>query len=278
MRVDKYLQGIKSMRFSELECDCCGATVYTTHPESGSFCHFCEAFTATPKGSSANPDAAAMREAHGSMRIGKYDDAAEALLKVQPTDDLRVLFGLGATLGELSDAIYGAVDYTLPGFMDSNADRRNDEFNRNKNNSMHILSKSKEMLFQLVHAARKQGNEMPPTMQYLEFAALERLKRHVEAKGVLLRMQASSKESLLSQYAAMVYGVNTGDRTAMRYVDSVSSVHEVNTLMYFARSMVASRQFGEAKRALTELNSMAYVPRAITLLHKIVDYEDEIRL
>ncbi len=277
MRVDKYLKSIKSMRFSELECDCCGATVYTTHPESGSFCHFCEAFTVTPKGSNVNPNANALREVHELMRTGNYDQAADTLAKVPITDDVHTLFGIGVTYGELSNAIYGAVDYTLPGFMDTNADRRNDEYNRNKNNSMHLLSKSKEMLFQLIYIARKQGNEILPAAQYLQFAALERLKRHVEAKSVLLHIQASSKDSLLSQYAAMAYEVSTGERTATQYIDRVSAVHEVNTLLYFAKNMVSVQQFGEAKRALTELNAMAYVPQAVSLLRKITSYEDEVR-
>ncbi len=278
MRVNKYLKDIKNMHFSELECDCCGSPVYSTHPDSGSFCHFCEAFTTTLKGQSPNPDAVVIFKAQSLMRAGNHSAAADTLEQLSKPDDIQTLFGAGMVYWELSDAIYGAVNYTLPGFMEKNALQRNDEFDKNKYNAMHLLSKSKSLLFELLYNAKHEGTNVLPSVQYLVFAAQMKLHRRLDAEQSLKIMLSASKDSLTSHYSSMVYHVDTEGEKADTYINSVSSVNEINALFYLARNLIKKHNVPEARKVLESLVSMVYMPKALTLLGKIQDLEDKIRL
>lgn len=276
MDVSGYLKKLSKAKFSETECPSCGSPVLTTNPSS--FCHFCEMFIFEegPRKSGGSARQTLLR-ANTAIRSGDWLSGIGALAPLENSTEPLILYGMGNIYKRFSDYTYGSVNYSLGGFMNSNADKRNDEFNRNKNNSMHLLSQSKEFLFRTIYLISNQMKSDDWLYLYAQFMAEMRLKRYAQAHVILGRINGQAS-SPISGYANMVYAVETRARNAESHLKPLLGNCELNAFYYASRYLINSNRFSEAKKVLLKITGMASMPMAQELLNKMNEIEEATKL
>ena len=138
-----------SIFLSNLVCRCCGNKVYVLSDAQESICNFCEAFVSMKDkdvvhgNRSVENNLALMQK---SASTGKWEAGVASADALAATKNPYFLYGAASFYRFFSDYTYNGVDYTLGGFMYSNAEKRSNKPQINKYNAMALISKSREFL------------------------------------------------------------------------------------------------------------------------------------
>ncbi|MEM3839187.1 MAG: hypothetical protein QXF01_01255 [Candidatus Micrarchaeaceae archaeon] len=265
-KIDKKEEGsTANIENPEPMCPACTSTLDASSVRYA-FCQFCEMFVGEAQvGNSVKSEKDALSSAMLSLSKGDLIAAAQALAPLDSSTDPISLYGAGNIYLALSNYTYADVNYSLSGFMYSNADKRNDEYNRNPNNSMHLLSKAKEMLFNVVYLVSKtnSGGWLYP---YLGFISEMKLKRHAKAHAFLEKLWQAP--TAVSNYARMVYLVDTGSIGAEKALKPVLDAGEPNSRYYLAKS-IARTNTAKASAILKDIIAKKRMPMAELLLSRL---------
>lgn len=273
MDLSKIMSGYASAKFTGISCGFCGAQTSIASGSNDCFCTYCESYLASSASMQGDPS---LRAVHLMASQNRIDDAAKALDAISPGSDPVRLYAISSIYSALSDLRYADVNYSLPGFMYQNADNRNDEYNKNPNNSMRLLSKSKEMLFDAIYLINNQLKSNDTTMLYLEFMCETRLDRHAKAYKVLDRMLTTG--GVAADYAAMVYAVEANEKDADQLLGNMLKKKELAPLYYLSRHLIASKDLEQAEMVLRFLQERVRMPSAWRLLRKIEAVNEATRL
>ncbi len=262
-----------SITKSKLMCRCCGANVYVMSAVAESMCNFCEAHVSLQDkdivhgNSTTEKNLAGMQECAAQARWAEGTVYADALAT---TKDPYFLFGASSFYRFFSDYTYFGVDYTLEGFMYSNAQRRSDEFQKNKYNAVALISKSKEYLFK---ALKVLGTNPHPddSASFLGFMANMRLKRTVNAQKALSVINAVQANEEIRSYANMVFGTEEKSRGAEKFIESSLSYGISNSIYYLAMHTAMKRRLDEAISLLDVLIAKTGMPSAVSLRYRLKD-------
>ncbi len=276
MNFMRYVDALARTRYTELECQSCGSVVFSSNPV-GSFCQFCEMFVSEQDPHRADgATKAVLAKARAAMMSGDWASAVAALEPLSSSTDPLVLYGLGSYYRAYSDRIYYSVDYSLGGFMHANADKRNDEYDRNHDNSMHLLSRSKELLFSSIYIISRVMKSDDWFYLYTEFIAEMSMSRRAQAHLVLDRLNMK-QQNMVSNYANMVYLVETRSPKAEKFLALFLEIGEPNAFYYLARSLASSGDLASAERVLSGLGR--YMPQmAFRFMRRISEAEEATRL
>ena len=214
---------------------------------------------------------AAIKNNDWATTFGKLDT-------VDPAGDPVRLFGAASIYSILSDYTYNSVNYNLEGFMYQNADNRNDEYDKNKYNAMHLLSKSKEYLFDALYVINSQGKNVDQRALFLQFMANMKLNRFVQAYKLLNGLGNSKQENLMLQYAYMAYNVETNAEGAEQTIERLVQRGELNALYYLARHLLNNGSPAAASMILHALLGRTEMPFAARLLTKTQDVLEKTKL
>lgn len=276
MEPSKILSGFNSAQFTEVYCGVCGAQAFIAPNAKDCICTYCEAYLAP--GMQKSGYSQQFGAVHELIRQGKVDDAAKALDAIDPGTDPVRHYALSSMYSCLSDMRYADVSYALPGFMHQNADSRNDEYDKNPNNSMRLLSRSKELLFHAIYIINDQLKSNDAALLYIEFMSEIKLDRHAKAAKLLEKLNTVTGNELQASYANMVYAVETGGEEADAYLSDLLARKELPSLYYLARHLVSKKELAHAGKVLRLLGGKANMPRALRLLKKIEAVEEATRL
>jgi hypothetical protein len=242
-------------------------------------CNFCEAYIQNVQkshsGSKADQE---LIDIHVAMASNEWLKAFSILEAYDPKGDPVKLYGASSIYAILSDYVYNSVDYTLPGFMYSNADNRNDEYDKNKYNSMHLLSKSKELLFELLFDGGSRIRKNDEELIFLAFMSEIKLNRFVQASKILKSILAFGRDDIITRYALMVYLVETKNHAATRALDKILSRQELNSLYYLARYMLDNNEIETAREVLERLLGRSEMPAGVRLFAKVQQSLEEGKL
>ncbi|MHB1829767.1 MAG: hypothetical protein ACYCO0_00020 [Candidatus Micrarchaeaceae archaeon] len=258
---------------SELICRCCGAKVHVISAVTESICNFCEAHVSFQDkdivhGNSAiEKNLAEMQECAAQARWADGTQYADALAA---TKDPYFLFGASSFYKSFSDYTYYGVDYTLEGFMYSNAQRRSDELQKNKYNAVALISKSKEYLFRALKVISSNPQPDDPT-SFLSFMANMKLKRIVNAQKALAGINSSQGNELMRSYANMAFGTETKSKDAEKFIELSLSYGISNSIYYLAMHVAMKKRLDEAISLLDILIAKTGMPMAISFSYRLKD-------
>jgi hypothetical protein len=213
----------------------------------------------------------AFQDAHAAIEGGNSEAAVGAIAPLETSQDPLVLYGVGNVYKVLSDYTYRSVNYTMGGFMYPNADKRNDEYNKNKYNSMRLLSKSKEMMFSSIYIIKKSGKDDDWLYSYINFLAEMKMKRYAQAHLVLGRINKQA-QTPVNHYANMIYAVRTGGRDAEKMLKPLLEIGELNAYYYLALHIM-ERELPAAGKILAKIATKTQMPMAETLLEKAMEVD-----
>lgn len=267
MDVSGYLKRFDKIKFSEETCPSCNSAVLYAGP-AGAFCHFCEMYT--PIDSKRKMDdsaAAAFTAAHAATIKGDTMSATSAMAPLEASADPLVLYGVGNVYMALSDYTYHGVNYALGGFMYSNADKRNDEYNKNPANSMHLLSKAKEMMYASIFTINKAAKGDDWLYLYTKFISEIKLKRLALAH-LLLNELNKQRQTPVNSYSNLSYTIWTGGKNAEKLLRPLLDTGEINAYYYLAKYLAGRNDLLGAQKVLTKISSRTRMPMADNLMLK----------
>ena len=270
------LANIGTANFGETHCMTCGSVTPLPSSASDTICTFCEGYVLSA-GKRLKPDDPFLL-AQDSMKKSDWIGAIKNLDAVVAGNDPIKLFGAASIYTAFSDSAYNDVNYNLPGFMDKNADNRNDEPGKNPYNSMRLMAKAKEMLFNTIYIINTQTEIRDEATRYMEFMSEMKLNRFVQASKVLKRINDSKGKGLIWMSSNMVYAVEIKSKSAEGLITQLIQRDELNSLYYYARYYLDSKKLDPAGRALSLATKKAYMPNALRLLRKVRNAEDAMRL
>ncbi len=267
MNSSVYLKKLGKIQYSEIQCPSCGSTVMSTSP-AGSFCHFCEMFASEEdvhKVDSATRKV--LKLATAARSNGDWASSMAALAALEDSEDPLILYGIGRAYGAFSDYTYYSVNYSLGGFMNPNADKRNDEFNRNPNNSMRLLSKAKEHMFSAIYIIKNEMDSRDWLYMYTQFMAELKMKKIAQAAISLSNLEKNGITPV-NAYAEMAYSVEMHSKDAERFLKPMLERGELNAFYYLARHLAWSGRLDESRQILIALCAKVYMPMGMQLLNK----------
>ncbi|MDE1851408.1 MAG: hypothetical protein KGH69_01820 [Candidatus Micrarchaeota archaeon] len=269
------LKSFSNARYKEsgFGCRCCGYMPYIIAGEIDTMCGFCEAYVSMAKldVKALHPEMDTLLDSlHGLMKNGDWEGAVALAEQIKAGDDPYLLYGLGVMYRALSDAVYSHVDYSAKGFMEGNAAKRNNEPSLNKNNSMQLLSRSKEMLYRSLKIMGTKADD--PELLYLSFLANMKLGMHVGAKAALDRLNGTGNERM-RLYANTKYSVECKTRDSKGYLAALAKGLSPNSAYYVALDLARMKRFRESKGMLGILLRSAAMPEGRELLRRIYGAE-----
>ena len=264
MDVAAYAKMIDSIFLSDLICRCCGNKVYVMSSTQESICNFCEAYVAIQDKDivHGNRDVeTALALMQNSAVTGKWADGVATADNLAATKVPYFLYGASSFYRFFSDYAYYGVDYTLGGFMYSNAEKRSDETPKNKYNAVALISKSREFLFKALKIIRDNPNP-EDSLLFIKFMANVKLKRKVHADKALSEINTRPGMEMMKLYANIVHNVNTKSKLVEKYIDNGFSYGISNSLYYFAIRIASQKNIPEAINILDSLALKSNMPSA----------------
>ncbi len=267
MDVSGYLKRLDKIKFSEETCPSCNSAVLSASPV-GAFCHFCEIYVPVDFERKMDPGAAAaFTAAHAAAVKNDTMSAIGAMAPLEASADPLVLYGVGNVYMVLSDNTYYGVNYALGGFMYSNADKRNDEYNKNPVNSMHLLSKAKEMMYASIFAINKSAKEDDWLYLYTKFISEIKLKRLARAH-LLLNELNKQQQTPVTPYSNLSYTIWAGGKNAEKLLRPLLDIGEINAYYYLAKYLADRNDLLGAQKVLAKISSRTRMPMADKLMLK----------
>lgn len=269
------LKSFSSAKYKEsgLGCRCCGYVPSIVQGEVDAMCGFCEAYVNMSRkdAQALHPEMGTLLDSlHGMIRNGDWEGAVSLAEQLKVGDDPHLLYGVGIVYRALSDAVYSHVDYRAKGFMEGNAAKRNNEPNLNKNNAMHLLSRSKEMLYRSIKIMSAKTDD--PELLYLSFLANMKLGMQVKAKEALGRLNSIGNERV-RLYANTKYAVGYRTKDSKGYLEALAKGLSPNSAYYVAVDLARRKRFRESKGMLGILLRNAAMPEGAELLMRIYGAE-----
>jgi hypothetical protein len=251
-------------------CRSCGSSTYAISAEHETFCNFCEGYVDLEGMDSVHAEAEKnLMGMSAAVHSGQWLSGVPYADALAATNDPFFLYGAAHFYKFFSDFTYHDMNYEMPGFMYSNAEKRSDEPLRNKYNAMALISKSKGHLFK----ALKVISSMPPEarLTYLKFMCNVRLKRHSRAAVVLEDLKAFDNDALY-KYANMVLSAEsvTG-KSALMAPDIRSAAGSANFFYYVARYFAKKGRLADSTTVLDKLTQKVYMPMAVFYKMKVTD-------
>lgn len=274
------MSAIGKSTFVKRPCPACTSPVLIPPKSDGSFCHLCEFYVHDSDDKDLQPDSSfrvAVSEAASALARTDWDSLTSSLEPFAQSSDPKVMYGVGSIYYTLSDYIYDDINYSLGGFMYRNADNRNDEPNKNKHNSMALLSKAKGLLFHSIYLFSKMPEEERRKWLFTEFMADIKLKRHPQAAKSLAAMQVAMAGDITSAYAQMAYAVESHEPSS-GYILPVLSKGHINSLYYLARRLIMKGDYRMARESLSLMLNKTASPMASKLIGNLRALEEEISL
>ena len=267
MDVSGYLKRLDKIKFSEETCPSCNSAVLSANP-AGAFCHFCEMYVAGDAEHKMDSSAAtAFTAAHEATIKGDLVSAIGAIAPLEASADPLVLYGVGNVYMVLSDYTYHGVNYALGGFMYSNADKRNDEYNKNSSNSMHLLSKAKEMMYASIFTINKAAKGEDWLYLYTKFISEMKLKRLAPAH-LLLNELNKQRQTPVNPYSNLAYTIRAGGKNAEKLLRPLLDIGEINAYYYLAKYLADRNDLSGTQKVLIKISSRTRMPMADDLMLK----------
>ena len=266
MNVAFYIKRLDQAFPSGLICRCCGNNVYTLSSTQESICNFCEAYASVKDKDVVHSSVEVennLMAMQSSAINGSWIEGTAHADALAATKDPYFLYGAASFYKFFSDYTYYGVDYTLGGFMYSNAEKRSDEAQKNKYNAVALISKSKGFLFR----ALKVINDTPNpnyTLLFIKFMSEFKLGRIAHAQKTLAAINASSEIEQIKSYANMV--MNTGNPKRMiaeKYIKDGLFHGVLNSLYYLSIYAAAHRDVDNSIKMLDLLAKKANMPAAV---------------
>ena len=258
---------------SDLLCRCCGAKVNVLSPVTESICNFCEAYVSLQDKDIVHGNSAIEKNLAGMQECavqGRWVDGTQYADALAATNDPYFLFGASSFFKFFSDYTYYGVDYTLEGFMYSNALRRSDEFQKNKYNAMALISKSKGYLFRALKVISANQHPDGSTL-FLSFMANMKLKRAAQAQKILAEINSIQGNALIRSYANMAFSTGTKGKDAEKFIESSLSYGISNSIYYLAMHIAMKKRLDEAISLLDMLIARTGMPSAIPYRYILKD-------
>ncbi|MDE1822785.1 MAG: hypothetical protein KGI00_00225 [Candidatus Micrarchaeota archaeon] len=270
-----FLRAFSGANYKEsgLGCRCCGYVPSIVPGDVDAICGFCEAYVGMVKSDARalHPEMdMILSSIHFLAKEGEWDDAIALAEQVKVGDEPYLLYGFGILYKAFSDAVYWHVDYNSKGFMEGNAANRNNEPNMKKNNSMHLLEKSKEMLYRSIKLMESKKDDAE--ILYIDFLANMKLGRRVDAKSALDRLNTVGNDKV-KIYANAKYSVEYNTEDARAHLEALAKGASPNSAYYLAVDLARRKRFGESKKMLGILLNNAAMPEGMELLKKIYGLE-----
>lgn len=275
MQISGYLDLIDKISSSGLVCRCCGAAAETFSDERETFCNFCESHVSYSDANILNSNSeneSNLINLQKSAATGEWIKGVKYADALALTKDPFFLYGASMYYRLFSDFTYNDVNYEQGGFMYSNAEKRSDDFQKNKYNAMALISKSKEYLFKIIKTVS--SSQQPDSEHlYLKFISNIKLKRYPQAAESLVELETASPKSTVSKYAALVFSVDVvyNDKPSNKPLQIDSASGSSTFFYYLAKQMVNQRNLEDAITILNRLNSKSYMPMAFYYRKRVVD-------
>jgi|GEM_PF-5221342 hypothetical protein len=270
MDYSKYFSLLDRPGASPAICGYCGSYLNLGTLGEG-FCHFCEAHINRREEKAKNPEIEKFSAIQLLIDEGNLDYAKKNLDAVTAeSNNPNLLFGAGSVYKTLSGLKYGDLDYNRKGFMEENS--------ANIYSSLDLTSKSKEMFYKAIRLISDQTKTSPDDdLLYLSFISYIKLGRLLDAERTLSSMK-TQKTSLMSEYANMVFCVESNKKEGYAYTLELMTKENPNGIYYLAKYLLSQKKLSEAKLTLERLSAKVRMPDAVFLLHKIDRLLDEISL
>ncbi len=273
MKLAAYIKMEDSISLTDLICRCCGNKVYALSNVQESICNFCEAYVSVQDKDVVHGD----RDIENNLALmqdsaltGKWIDGIAPADALAATKDPHFLYGASSFYKFFSDYTYYGVDYTLGGFMYSNAEKRSDEPQKNKYNAVALMSKSKEFLFKALKIINDTQNP-DNSLVFIRFMANVKLKRDVYMQKALDEINAKQGIEMLKTYANIIRNVNSKGRLAQKYLDDGLAKGISNSFYYLAIHAAKSKDINGAINMLDSLAVKSNMPSALYLSIRIKD-------
>ncbi len=270
-----------SMFEFQFTCRSCGMMPYIISPEQReTFCNFCEGYVDLDGMDAVHGSADAeknLQSMSAAAQNGKWVQGVPYADAIAATKDPFFLYGASHFYRFFSDITYYDVNYSLGGFMYSNADKRSDELTRNKYNAMALTSKSKEYLFKALKIISSTPSDARLT--YLKFMCNIRLKRQAHASSALLELATLKDNIALYRYASMVLNSEHHDTIKKsQSPDAESALGSANIIYYTARHLARQGNLDGATKILSQLTKRIYMPIAESYNRKVINVSSALYL
>ena len=262
---------------SDLVCQCCGARPYVLTNSAETICTFCEAYVNEGSGNAAKDSAEMWKELSGMQAciyVGKWAEGTEHADAIAASDKPHLLFGAAAFYNAFSDYVYHDVDYTIGGFMYQNSLKRSDQAQKNSNNAMALISKSKGLLFRALKHISDTTTNLDSQLMFTAFMSNIKLGRMPQASKMLTLINNSQCQPAIRSYANMVYTVMLGQKHVEKYTDACFEMGIANSVYYLARMLAYERQLDSAIRVAERFNSAIGMPSALYFSNWLKEVKD----
>lgn len=264
MNLTQYERQIDNISISDLLCRCCGARLYVLSNAKESICNFCESYVSSDDANVVHGNSDTEKNLLNMQRCTvekRWSDGVAFADALVATRDPHFLFGAASFYQFFSDYTYNDVNYELPGFMYSNAEKRSDEPQKNKYNAMSLISKSKEYLFKIIKIINDTPNP-PDTLLFLSFMSNIKLKRYPQAMNLLQSLNAPSVNGVIRDYSNMVFSVEKRDKKAEINMSKSFSQGISNSYYYLAKYFAMKRHIDRSIQLLNQFTGKVNMPSA----------------
>ena len=264
MKLADYAKVLDSVSLTPLICRCCGSKVSALSNVQESVCNFCEAYVSIQDkdvvhgNRNVETNLALMQD---SAATGKWMDGVTPANALADTKNPYFLYGASSFYKFFSDFIYYGVDYTLGGFMYSNAEKRSDEMQKNKYNAVALISKSREFLFRALKIINDTQNP-EESLLFIKFISNLKLKRKAHTKKALAEINAFPDANIMKIYANMTSSVISKSKFADKYIENCLLYGISNSLYYLALHAAMKNDIGDAIKILDSLALKSNMPLA----------------
>jgi tetratricopeptide (TPR) repeat protein len=261
----KYLGQLMSMKLAAQTCPHCGSQTHSTGKNS--FCNFCEQYIDIVAGENQGDrnSQVAFASVQVPMQAGRYNEAIKnAEILIKNNSDPRQLYLLAQFYLSTSGVKYRNRDYSLPGFMEANA--------QNIGSALDLTMKWKECYFKTVKII---GNELKNNIQvdsdliFIKFMSEIRLQQLIDAANTLRMLQSMDKRGMLAEYALLVYSVEKNAKQAEASLGKALANEDANAFYYLAKYIARQKKLDDAEKILQKLSESTEIFMAHDLLSKV---------
>jgi uncharacterized Zn finger protein (UPF0148 family) len=262
----KYIEKIKRSSLAEVTCPHCGSGTITIAGQY-TFCNFCEQHTGVTESEFHKQveTEMAFAEARSQILAGRTADAEKKVADLlKATSDPKVIYLSGVFYLYLSNLKYGTRNYELPGFMEENAE--------NVSAAMDFTSKWKGCFYntmKIMNAELFNAVMLDTSFLLIKFLSEVNLGKMAYAEKTLKSMRAPNAEDPVSEYANMVYAVDSNGKDAEIRLERLLDKGEINSFYYLAKYFAKQHLLDDADAVLKWLNGFANIFMAQELQRKI---------
>ncbi len=266
MDMKRYYEALGKAFQSDLVCQCCGARPYVLTNCAETICTFCEAYVNEGSVNAAKSSAEIWKELNGMqacIHVGEWAEGTAHADAIAASDKPHMLFGAAAFYNAFSDYVYHGVDYTIGGFMYPNSLKRSDQAQKNSNNAMALVSKSKGLLFRTLKHIGDTTTNLDRQLMFTAFMSNIKLGRMPQASKMLTLINTSQCQPAIRSYANMVYMVRLGQKHVEKYIDACFEMGIANSVHYLTRMLACEGQLDSAIPVAERFNSAISMPSAM---------------